>query len=101
MYFLSMCLSGIMAIMNNKCDSTSPRNRPLWIFASAKFLSPAINSTLQVFIIIIIIIIITLLAPFSNQSFLVVFYWNLNDSKSFQVSKTVLSILANFNNSVV
>ena len=48
-HFLSMCLSGIMAIMNRNADSASPLNIPLWIFASAKLFPFAVNSTLQVF----------------------------------------------------
>ena len=47
-HFLSMWFSGIMAIMNSKGDSASPRKMPLWIFVSAKLLPPAVSSTLQV-----------------------------------------------------
>ena len=50
-HFLSMWLIGIMAIINNKGDNASPWKIPLWIFVSAKLLPPAVNSTLQVFII--------------------------------------------------
>ena len=49
-HFLSMWLSGIMAIMNSKGDSASPGKIPLWIFVSDKLLSPAVSSTLQVYI---------------------------------------------------
>ena len=38
--FLSMWLSGIIAIMNSNGDSASPWNIPLWNFASAKLLPP-------------------------------------------------------------
>ena len=38
-YFLSMWLSGIIAIMNSNGDSASPWKIPLWAFASAKLLS--------------------------------------------------------------
>ena len=38
---------------------------------------------------------------FSHQSKLMVFHWRLSDSKSPQVSRTLLSILAIFNNAVV
>ena len=48
MHFLSMWLSGIMAIMNSKGDSASPWKIPLWIFVSAKPLPPAASFTLQV-----------------------------------------------------
>ena len=48
-HFLSMWLSGIMAIMNSKSDSAFPWKIPLWIFASTKLLPPAVSSTLQVF----------------------------------------------------
>ena len=49
----------------------------------------------------IIIIIISLLASSSHQHELAVFPWNLSDSKSSQISRTLLSILADFNNAVV
>ena len=51
-------------------------------------------------IIIIIIIIIIISSSFSHQ-LLLTFHWSLNDSKSLQVSRILLSILADFNNSVV
>ena len=46
-HFLSMWISGIMPIMNSKGGSSS-WNLPLWAFASAKLLPPAVNSTFQV-----------------------------------------------------
>ena len=52
MHFLSMWLSGIMAIMNSKDDRASPWKIPLWLFVSAKLLPPAVNSTLQVFMVL-------------------------------------------------
>ena len=42
-----------------------------------------------------------LLASFSHLCQLVVFYYSLSDSKSSQVSRTILSILANLNSDVV
>ena len=50
-HFLSMWLSGIMAIMNCNGDSVSPWNIPLWIFASTKLLPLAVNSTFLVFMV--------------------------------------------------
>ena len=38
---------------------------------------------------------------FSHQRYLVVFFWSLSDSKSHQVSRTLLSILADLSNAVV
>ena len=38
---------------------------------------------------------------FSHQRKLMVFHWRLSDSKSSQVSRTLLSMLAVFNNAVV
>ena len=38
---------------------------------------------------------------FSLQRFLMIFHWSLSDNKSPQVSRTILSILANLNNTVV
>ena len=52
-------------------------------------------------IIIIIINIIFLLESFSHQRYLMVFHWSLSNSKSPQVSRTLLSILAVPNNAVV
>ena len=51
-HFLSVGLSGIMAIMNSKGDRASPWKIPLRIYASAKLLPPAINSTLPVFMVL-------------------------------------------------
>ena len=49
-----MSLWGIIAIIYKNGDSASPWNIPRWIFASAKLFRPAINSTLQAFIIFLI-----------------------------------------------
>ena len=51
-HFLSMWLSGVMAIMNSNGDRASPWKIPQWIFVSAKVLSSAVNSTLQVFMVL-------------------------------------------------
>ena len=51
--------------------------------------------------LIIIIIIIYSLEFFSYQRYMMVFQWRLSDSKSPQVSRTLLSILAVLNNVVV
>ena len=53
-HFLSKWLSSIMVIMNSKGDRTSPWKIRLWIFASVKLLPPAVNSTLQVFMVFLI-----------------------------------------------
>ena len=50
---------------------------------------------------VIIIIIIIIHYSFSHQRKLMVFHWRLSDSKSPQVFRTLLSILAVFNNAVV
>ena len=42
-----------------------------------------------------------LLESFSHKCYLMVFYWSLSDSKSSQVSRTLLSILAVLINAVV
>ena len=49
----------------------------------------------------IIIIIIIIIIVFSNQLTLMVFHWSLSDSKSPQVSRTLLTILSVLNNVVV
>ena len=48
-----------------------------------------------------IIIIILLFESFSHQRLLMVFHWSLSDKKSSQVTRTLLSILADLNNAVV
>ena len=47
------------------------------------------------------IIIISLLANFLHQFHLVVFHWSLSDSKSPQVSRTLLSIRSDLNNAEI
>ena len=50
---------------------------------------------------LVLIIIIIYSLEFSHQRKLMVFHWRLSDSKSPQVPRTLLSILAVFNNAVV
>ena len=50
-HFLNMWFNGIMAIMNCRGDGASPSKIPLWIFVSAKLFPPAVNSTLQFFVV--------------------------------------------------
>ena len=57
------------------------------------------SQVLLLLFFIIIIIIYSL--EFSHQCKLMVFHWRLSDSESPQVSRTLLSILAVFNNAVV
>ena len=49
--FLVCVWRGIIAIINSNGDSVSPRNIPLWIFVSAMIFLPAVNFTLQVFMV--------------------------------------------------
>ena len=46
-------------------------------------------------------IVIIFLASFSHQHWLMVFHWSLSDSKSPQVSRTLLSILTDSNNAIL
>ena len=48
--------------------------------------------TIIIIIIVNIIAVISLLASFSHQSSVQVFHWSLNDNKSPQISRTLLSI---------
>ena len=119
-HFLSMWLSGIMAIMNSKGDSVSPWKIPLWVFISAKLLPPAVSSTLQVCMVFSVkfmtscdilyiifvepLLLLLLFYPFesfSHQHQLMVFQWSVSYSKSPQVSWTFLSILADLNSAFV
>ena len=50
-----------VAIINSNGDSASPWNIPFLIFASEKLFPPAVNSTLQVFMVFSIIIIIIII----------------------------------------
>ena len=51
--------------------------------------------------IFIIIVIIIIIAHFSHQLTLMVFHWSVSDSKSLQLSRTLLSTLADLNNAIV
>ena len=46
-------------------------------------------------------VIIIIILVFTHQLMLMIFHWSLSDSKSLQVSRTLLSILAVLNNAVV
>ena len=50
-HFLSMWLSGIIAITNSNVDNASPWKIPHWIFPSVKLFPPAVNSTFQFFMV--------------------------------------------------
>ena len=47
------------------------------------------------------LLLLVILESFSHQHCLMDFHWSLSDSKSLQVSRTLLSILANLNNAIV
>ena len=72
----------------------------IWAFWFISWFDCSISSLAWRIIIIIIIIIIYSL-EFSHEHKMMVFHWRLSDSKSPQVSRTLLSILAVFNNAVV
>ena len=64
----------------------------------------AIQSCLHTyyFLLVFLFFLLSLLFEISShQRLLMVFLWSLSDSKSLQVSRTLLSILADINNSVV
>ena len=50
-HFLSMWLSGIIAIINNNGESAFPWKAPFWIFPSFRLFLPAVDSTLQFFMV--------------------------------------------------
>ena len=50
-HFLSMWISGIIAITNNNDDRKSSRNIPPWIFSFAKLFPPVVTSTFQFFVV--------------------------------------------------
>ena len=50
-HFLSVCLSGIIAITNSKDKSKSPWKVPLGIFTSGKLFFPAVFSTFLFFMV--------------------------------------------------
>ena len=50
-HFLSMWLSGIIAVVNRNSHCASPWKIPLWIFGSVKLLPPGDINTLQVFMV--------------------------------------------------
>ena len=51
MHFLSILLSGIMAITNSNGDSVSLWKIHHWIFTSAKLFPPTVSSTLQFYMV--------------------------------------------------
>ena len=53
------------------------------------------------FLLLLLLLLFYFFESFSYQRWLVVFHWSLSDSKSPQVSWTLLSILADLNNAVV
>ena len=55
---------------------------------------------IDVLFVMIIMIIISLLAIFYHRRYLMDFHWSLSDSKSPQIARNLLIILANFKNAV-
>ena len=53
------------------------------------------------FLLLLLLLYYLLIESFSHQRYLMVFHWSLSNSKSPQVSRILLSILANLNNVVV
>ena len=70
------------------------KNAPEYL---TKMYSPGIYS----FDIIVIFIILRLASFFSHNRYLLFFHWSLNDNKSRQVSRSLLSTLSDLNNAVV
>ena len=103
-FFLSLAMSQNLSLI------LLPLNFKLWSARAAKF---TIRQILISYIYIYIYIYISLVVYSSFGDLLVcrstsitiirsiVFHWSLSDSKSLQVSRTLLSILAVINNSVV
>ena len=82
--------------------SSSPCTNPLVTIPWAPItISIIITFMFHSFFISLIIFFYLLLESFSHQYELMVFHWSLSDSKSPQVSRTLLSILAVLNNAVV
>ena len=52
-------------------------------------------------LLLLLLSLFLLLESFSHQHSLMVFHWGLSDNKSPQLSRTLLSILANLKNAVV
>ena len=50
---------------------------------------------------VLLLLLLLLFESFSHQRYLMVLHWSLNDSKSPQVFRTFLSILADLNNAIV
>ena len=65
------------------------------------FLATSMYSCVRCRFIIIIIIIVYSFSSFSHQRLPMVSHWSLSDSKSSQVSRILLSILANLSNAEV
>ena len=74
-------------------------NAVVWIVSTRPPTSKSSRPFINPLVMVPIIIIYSL--EFSHQRNLMVFHWRLSDSKSPQVSRTLLSILTVFNNAVV
>ena len=55
----------------------------------------------QILLLLLLLLLLLFTQSFSHQHYPMVFHWSLSDSKSPQVSRTLLSILAVLNNAVV
>ena len=83
-------------------SSLSLQNQHLLFFGKLSILALIYWILIRLFCAAIIIIIIIIIhKSFSHQRHLMVFHWSLSDSKSPQVSRTHLRMLAVFSNAVV
>ena len=94
-------LLSILAVLNNAVVLMAS-TRPPTSKSSSPFHNPLVSvPKAPITIGIIVTFIIFFLASFSHQHLLMFFLWNLSDRESPQISRTLLSILAVFNNVVV
>ena len=54
-----------------------------------------------IIVVVVVVVVVYSLRAFLPQLMLMVFHWNLSDSKSPQVSRTLLIILADLNNAII
>ena len=76
-----------------------------WILISTRVCPPAVNSfswfmNLLDILYIVVVVVVILLAILTHRRFLMVFHWNLSDSMSTTISRTLFSILTDVNNAV-
>ena len=109
-YFLFLYLIYILPISPFRCKALciTIKFLVLWSVCLISSLVPFKNDpeyhtrvNTHEFILLLLLLLFSPREFFLHQLMLIVFHWSLSDSKSAQVSRTLLSILTDFHNAVV